>query len=314
MMPDNTNKSRTKIWLIATLVFVSSDLISAGWGLNPGIRTDFYDVEKDKTQVGRLWMPQDVEYNLKFNRFFQFETFKPEASWEDMHDVFLPNLPIMQRIELVNNFDPLVPGYYQSWMDEINVYYPNDQVIEMMNISDVINWDGIGAIELSPAGKQYQPVKVVGCMDVVSPMDQTPSSILNSKTDILKNIIVTSDEPVQCDPNGNGSVEIVDQRNGYVNLQVDLDEDSWIFWSQTWYPSWVYRIDGSEAQPSYRVNYLFQGVPAPSGSQQVELIYRPLSVFWGGLISSISLFVFGGLVVWGNRKINLRSSASGIDL
>jgi len=54
------------------------------------------------------------------------------------------------------------------------------------------------------------------------------------------------------------------------------------------YPGWVATIDGVNAN-LLTVNYAFQGIAVPQGEHTIELDYRPLSVYGGGVISLLSL-------------------------
>ena len=288
-MPERKDNRKNQVWGILVLCLVCFDLINAGWGLNPGIEMGFYDVPDTKAVEGRVWMPSDVEYNLKFKEFFRFDTFEPGVNWDDMHQVFLPNLPMLHGRSMVNNFDPIVPAYYQEWMDAINAEYPAGNIMEMMNISSVIKNGQAQEVEGISLSYAANPLKVTGCLDVVNPDNQDPGLILNHESGLLDDIIVFSDEKISCFPGGTGQIQILEKKNGYLELIANLDKDGWIFWSQTWYPGWQFKIDGRNEGETYRVNYLFQGVPIDQGTHQVELIYRPASIIWGSIISGLGL-------------------------
>jgi hypothetical protein len=300
-MPSKFDRSKTAGWQLLVACLVGLDLLIAGWGLNPGIETSFYDLSATQAKEGRIWIPENVEYDLKFNRFFRFESFSLEINWEDMHHVYLPNLPMIQDLETVNNFDPLVPGYYQDWMTSINADPPGQQILQMMNVNSIVKEDDLGEIKLTSLDYAIQPVRVTGCAAVISPSTISPQLIIENEENLLESIIVISDSQVPCYRNGNGKVEILDKKNGYLSLSVDLDDEGWVFWSQTWYPGWEFRVDGGTRNPSYRVNYLFQGAPVPVNAKQVEFIYRPASVIWGSGISGFSLLLGAALVLI-NRK------------
>ncbi len=248
-------------------------------------------------------MPENVEYSLKFNTFLRFDTFNPVLDWEEMYRVNLPNLPMLQGIEMVNNFDPLVPGYFQVWMDRINDEYPGEQVLDMMNISEVVKIADHDIAEVEPRNREMALVRVAGCGKILSADEDDPNMIFNGMIGLDDNLIVHSDGEIPCDSGGAGKVKIVEMRNGYLRLDVDLDQDGWIFWSQSWYPGWTYQIDGGKSREVFRVNYLFQGAPIPGGAEQVEFIYRPGSFYWGSAISGLCLALAISTVAMRKRKV-----------
>jgi uncharacterized membrane protein YfhO len=70
--------------------------------------------------------------------------------------------------------------------------------------------------------------------------------------------------------------------------------------SEMYFPGWraMVRKAGSEdswqSVPIYRTNYLFRGVPVPAGDHEVRLVYRPLSVIGGAIITLLTLI---GMIV-----------------
>jgi uncharacterized membrane protein YfhO len=63
----------------------------------------------------------------------------------------------------------------------------------------------------------------------------------------------------------------------------------------TFDPGWRATVDG-KAAALLRGNVAFQAVPLPAGTHRVELVYRPRSVIWGGLITTLAVMVALALV------------------
>jgi uncharacterized membrane protein YfhO len=102
-----------------------------------------------------------------------------------------------------------------------------------------------------------------------------------------------------------GELNILEEKPGYLKLNANLEEDSWIFWSQAWYPGWRGEIDG-ERTDVQRANYLFQAVYSPAGNHEVEFLYRPGSYIWGASISAVGVAVVtGGLIRTRKKKIKI---------
>ncbi len=86
-------------WHWAVAVFVSIDLILAGWGLNPGIDPAFYSTSppaaaeiKEQLAGRRLYLSTTDEQALKFERFLRFDSFDPGEDWA-AHAGCLPAQP-----------------------------------------------------------------------------------------------------------------------------------------------------------------------------------------------------------------------------
>lgn len=300
--PGRIAQKKTRTWNFLLISLISLDLLSAGWGLNPGVAKDFYQISDPRDFQNRIWMPDDVEYDLKFGKYFRFDTFTPGFDWQELKQAQLPNLPILRGQAMVNNFDPIVPGYYQEWMDAINLAYPSPQILAMMNVSTIIGIDGDLGINRHSLDQEISPVSVVGCGDIANQGEIQVNDILSSNQNLLENILITAQSEMPCSPGGMGRVEIIEWKNGYLQLELELEQDAWLFWSQTWYPGWTYRVDGNKRVGTFQANYLFQAAPIPSDAQQVEFIYKPASVVWGSLISAFSLIMAAVYVAIRKKK------------
>jgi hypothetical protein len=78
---------------------------------------------------------------------------------------------------------------------------------------------------------------------------------------------------------------------------------------EVYYPWWRASIDDKRVDLG-RVNYTMVGVPVPAGSHVVRLSIVPMSVWTGGAISGIGLFLWSALVIPVGREtvLNLRKN------
>jgi len=310
--PDKDHDLNYKVWGGLIVILIAADLIVAGWGLNPGVGIGFYDVAKSVGNGTRTYITSDLEYNLKFSKYFRFESFSPEVSWEEMHQDLLPNLPIIQRIELVNNFDPLVPSRFQTWLSE---YEELDDLYQhpmtgLMNIGQIISEvEGkINRVDIRLDGS-FSEVRINDLVEIVESDQEALNIIIDEKLDLSRSLILSSMAGIVENKCQNGSVGVVsvdEKAPGYIKIKYDLDKDGWLIWSQSWYPGWVAVIDGKQEVEVNRANYLFQAVCVPGGEHILEIVYRPVSFYIGAGITFSSLFftIAVGLIVRKKNRIS----------
>ena len=308
---ENQGRNRD-LWSYIVVGLVGIDLLTAGWGLNPGIDLDFYRITSEQEKHARVFMYESAEYDLKFRQFFSFESFLPKKDWEEMYAYSLPNLNMLQRIEMVNNFDPIIPGRYQTWMEEINKQdlIENEQLLNLMNIGAIIEKDSLGEIAIvSNSNSGDNKLRLVGCAFAVEEEAEALNLILEGKVDLEQKVIFDNTylgASSSCNKYL-GEITVLEEKPGYLKLNANLEEGSWILWSQSWYPGWRGEIDGKRVDLQ-RANYLFQAVYSPAGYHEVEFLYQPESYIWGAGISAVGVAaVTGGLIRTRKKKIRINA-------
>ena len=86
-------------------------------------------------------------------------------------------------------------------------------------------------------------------------------------------------------------------REEWNSRTIDLvaSQPSYLVLAYTYYPGWRATVDGHPAQ-ILRANYAFMALPVESGAHHVVLTYRPISLLWGLIISSLSALAMLGIV------------------
>ena len=290
--PDEANDKYFKTWSSLLVILVAGDLLIAGWGLNPGVDSDFYLAETGNINGARTFISAEAEYDLKFNKYFRFDSFSPDSPWEEMHEDLVPNIPILRRIRMVNNFDPLVPGRFQNWIDEYNGIKDRaqHQMTSLMDVGQIIsiNTDQNQREIL----KSVKEVRINNLIRISFDDQETLDGISNQTTDYINNTILASSQSAlesDCEGQGDGKLSISEKRPGYIRIKTELKNNSWLVWSQSWYPGWVAIIDGKEKLDVERSNYIFQAVCVPEGEHTVEIVYRPVSFYLGGGMTLLCL-------------------------
>jgi hypothetical protein len=296
-LPDNRSVSR---WTWVVGIFVAADLIVAGWGLNPGIETRFYSQEPEGVEElrvslagRRLYLPGGQEEAIKFERFLRFDTYTPDEDWGNLRSALLPNIQILDHIASLNNFDPLVPGRYSTWM-EMLAQAPNGERAKLLDMS------GAGAVEginlAAPAGVTFHPLPAgtgsrarwVPCAMAVESETASRQALRSPSFDPNQQVIIETDEStplLEClDSSFQGEVTLLSETPNRLVFKVKSESPGWLLLSDTWYPGWRAQVNG-EGAPLYRADYLFRAVPLPAGDHEVVFVYRPLPLWIGSWIS-----------------------------
>ena len=83
-------------------------------------------------------------------------------------------------------------------------------------------------------------------------------------------------------------------------LTVTLEQPCVLVLSELDYPGWRATVDGQRAE-IVRANGLLRAVPLAAGEHEVEMVFRPHSLLWGGVLSLGTLLLVGRLLVGGRR-------------
>jgi hypothetical protein len=86
------------------------------------------------------------------------------------------------------------------------------------------------------------------------------------------------------------SVSIERYSANRVVMRVQTDNDGLLVLSDTWFPGWTAKINGSST-PVLRVNHTLRAVALNAGNARVEFIYRPLSFIAGIALSAVTFLV-----------------------
>lgn len=301
LAPDN--EAHREKWGVLVVMVLSIDLVFAGFNLNPGIDKDFYAVKSNLPPMdaildgGRLYLPTDIEDEIKYHAFFLFDTFTPKYSWDELHKTYLPNINLLYEIPVANNYDPLQIGLYKTWIDRLGemdsetqlkwLYLMNVAAIEEVSFTDTLN------VKFNPLPAQAGQVSLIPCAVKVKSEDEWFSNLSSLEYNPDHKIFVwrLPDALVGCS-SGDGLNRIlsVDETPNSLQVSLDLSEPQWLFVSQTWYPGWRVYLD-SEQVPLYRANYLFKAVYVPAGKHDIEIVYRPASLLLGAVITFVAVLL-----------------------
>jgi hypothetical protein len=111
--------------------------------------------------------------------------------------------------------------------------------------------------------------------------------------DPLATVVLSA--PVTVDLATRDQVAVESDVPGKVRFQVDTDAPGVLVFSEAYFPGWRATVDG-RATPVLRADGALLAAAVPAGSHQVEFVYQPAALRWGGLISGAALLFALSLV------------------
>lgn len=85
-------------------------------------------------------------------------------------------------------------------------------------------------------------------------------------------------------------LDIINYKNNYVDLTVNCNEDSYLIFSDTYYPGWHAYIGGIETK-IYKTNGIFKGIYLSKGDHFIRFRFLPDNFIIGAIVSGISFFI-----------------------
>jgi uncharacterized membrane protein YfhO len=116
----------------------------------------------------------------------------------------------------------------------------------------------------------------------VKPLDVHRQTVLLGETPALET----------CDGDG---VRVLSQSPNRVRISADMHCTGMVILGDSFYPGWEATIDGKPAR-IWEAYGVVRGVVTPAGAHQIEMRFRPGSVFAGGACFVLGLLLTAGLL------------------
>jgi hypothetical protein len=297
-------------WRMAVAVFVTLDLLLFGWPLVPSVDRSLYqgstetsDILAQETGPVRVYWPTDpshrnrrldAESRVKFT-YLSFGAFGPRDVdyWWEMREALLPNAGMLDGIPAVDNFEPLLVGWYA---DVLRVAMKAPDLVPVMGATHVASdepWPGGEPIHAVGDVTLYRLPDALGRAWVVPSARQVASDdILTalSEPEFDPTAEVLMETPVSDPRSPVSSFQSLTLQDGAnrVTIRVSLDAPGYLVLADTWYPGWRAMVDGRPAE-ILLANHAFRAVPLDRGEHVVEMVYRPASVLVGGVVSLVAV-------------------------
>jgi hypothetical protein len=310
--PVEVKQEPGKIWKWLVILLICIDLWLAHEGLNPGTSTSLYQTPVTfnnnlQSLLGnqRIYIDALNEEEIKYQRFFRFNSFIPQEDWINLKDVYLPDSSMLLGISSANNFDPVVPARYEFWMQYLdNTTLPvRNAMLQLMDVSVIEEVNsktstGISLTPLSGSARYHWSSCAVTAASEQNAWDLLINRLetsTNESGSLYAPVIIEGQEIPKSSCLSLSSAAIIPQVETPNRIVVKTQGDSggWLVVADVWYPGWIAKVDG-KTTALLHADYLFRGVAIPAGEHTVELVYQPVS-FYAGV--AISLLVLAGIIM-----------------
>ncbi|MDR3575125.1 MAG: YfhO family protein [Anaerolineaceae bacterium] len=311
-------------WAVLVVVWVAADLLVADFGLNPSVDIKFYDNDVQnigvvRSQLGdqRIYIDSSSEYWLKFSRFLRFENFNPIEDWTHLRFVMLPDLNLLAKVNSANNFDPLIPGRFSTWMKTLETLSPVEQEewyklmnVGMLEMIDVYKTIGVTFNPVQSLDRVRWVPCAISAKDETDAMNKLKALTSTTGDQNINNSVILEGSNLQSPGSclaASAQVRVVSQDSVSIRIATESKQSGWIVVSDVWYPGWKAYLD-QKVVPIWHANYLFRAVFVPAGEHEIDFDYQPLSFLIGTILSLISIIVIILIIgLNGMRKYQARA-------
>ena len=280
-------------WDAAALGLILVDLAFAGFHLNPSqplsLQQGLTPLATRQADGHRLYMPAELEQDLKFNRYFRFDSYQPGHDWTQVRLAGLPNTTLLDGLPSANNFDPLVTGRFKAFLEALQRAAPSkrSEILDQMDVG----WEA-QADPTAASGVQYtqrdgaRRARLVTTAQWVEGPEEALSALLGASHDPTRTVLLEgTPDPRNGGPGSSGEIQVVGLEDpARVELLVEAPGGGWAVLHDAWYPGWGATLD-DRAVPIYAADGIFRAVWVPAGRHTLVFSYAPRSFTAGALVS-----------------------------
>ncbi len=114
--------------------------------------------------------------------------------------------------------------------------------------------------------------------------------------------------PLTEQPNGQAVLRFTPLSPEHLRIEAEMPARGLVVLSELDYPGWQAFLDGRRV-PIRRANAILRAVEVPAGVHQIEMRFRPLSVYLGATVSVLTLIGILGYTLWVGRCPGLKEPA-----
>lgn len=290
--------NRRKWWSLAVLAVVAVDLIYASWLLNPTVPASFYDQRVvSQSSVSRAYWPEDTEEKIKFDQYLLFHDYHVAVEQQTAYRASeLSNLNLLDRIALLNNFDPLLVGSFKRYIALVEANpQQRDTLLRAAGVQAV--YDPAGKpVKLNEQGSRAWFVESA-CWHADE--DTLTVALLNPAWNPSTQVHLIGEG--DCDPTPTEvsylipNVSLVSDTANLLEVKVNSDKPGWLILADTYYPGWQAVDNLGQTYPIQRANLAFRAVEVAAGEHSIRFGYQPRWLLPGALATLVSLIILAVL-------------------
>ncbi len=281
-------------WATPVLLAVAADLVWANWGQNPTVPAAFFERDPVRASVLRADWPAEAEAEVKFDDFFRVDDYRIAAErWADVRASGLPNLNLLDRRSLLDNFDPLVPGAFAAFTRLLDATPPSERagLYVAAGVGAVYTDAGASEPTAFPAARAWVVPSVCWHAD-----DASLTRALLEPARLATQVQILGDGPCPDAPASAPPASVlIGDEGSRIELAVRAPYDGWLVLADTDYPGWTATVDGAPV-PIFRANGPFRALQLPPGEHVVTFVYAPPWLAPAALLSLISLMALVGFL------------------
>ncbi|MCS7071968.1 MAG: YfhO family protein, partial [Anaerolinea sp.] len=261
-MPASGDTSRRRSrWLTGLCVIIAADLALASHGLNPTVDPGFFQPQLDNTVSGRRYFDAATIAEQTYQRFFRFQDYRiPVDELAPLRTSHLPNINLLDRAPLLNQFDPLLIDHHARFValiETADTDQGRSRLLEAAGVGDSSRAWIVGTacwhpndadVVASLSAPDFDPARRVHLSGIgACPLDAEAI-------------------PAQ--------VTVMHEDGDSLDLAVSAEREGWLVLADTAYPGWKAYVNGA-LTPIERANLAFRAVQIPAGESVVRFVYEP---------------------------------------
>ncbi len=284
---------------------------------------------REWVQPGFAWIPAQDAYELLYEDFLTFTSFKPRKPLPQARQALLPNVNVLDRIPVVNAFDPLLPGRYVQLMEALE-QLPEParaRLLERLAVNVIVRRTDTGRLRITVYERNTPGIITVQRGEIQdveiwryrfpprAAVQWFPQAEWVAPGQGLETLLraarqggsaweqrVRVEAPEDAPRPQAATAPVVGQVTW--KWRQDIDGSWWLEGEtpapgfllivQNAYPGWQAWRNG-EPLPIYVGEHALTVLYLPAGQHQIRLVYRPTGLI---LALLVQLAAWGGLVVW----------------
>ena len=139
---------------------------------------------------------------------------------------------------------------------------------------------------------------------------EASQTVLFPEVDLRKQAVIVGDAPQLEQCSGQDTISVVSMEPNRVVIDANMACRGMVILSDTWFPGWKGTVDG-RPETVWEVDVALRGVVAGKGQHRIELVYAPLSVRLGGVLTLLAVLSGAALFVLDFRKQSVKLHRSG---